>query len=338
VQEISLTAVSALLITMSAYHFFIYRMVMLRRKRHLYFAISTFGGSLFAFFAVLMPGNSPETTLLLHRLRMFGLMICIAAWVYCMYDIYFKKSLIPHIYLGFIIVIALTVPTPLFLSPPIHELHVDMPFGSFHYYYASTHTAYSLFALSILVFFSYSILRVAFCRKPEVARIYGILAFMPAIVGGINDFGVTHGYINNILVSEYLALGFLLSIFILFLREEKHDYDNMRRLNAKLEEEVAKRTSDLTRLNRELTLENEQRKKAEQERKMVIADLKQALERVKTLSGLLPICARCKKIRDDKGYWNHLEAYLHDHSNAQFTHSICPECAKKLYGDADEDE
>ena len=61
------------------------------------------------------------------------------------------------------------------------------------------------------------------------------------------------------------------------------------------------------------------------------ADLQEALSQVKTLSGFLPICASCKKIRDDKGYWNQIEAYIQDHSEAEFSHGICPECATKLY-------
>ena len=56
-----------------------------------------------------------------------------------------------------------------------------------------------------------------------------------------------------------------------------------------------------------------------------------AQEELKTLKGLLPICASCKKIRDDEGYWTQLETYIHDHSQAEFTHSLCPSCAKKLY-------
>lgn len=62
-------------------------------------------------------------------------------------------------------------------------------------------------------------------------------------------------------------------------------------------------------------------------------ELQAALEKIKTLSGLIPICASCKKIRDDKGYWNQIEAYISDHSEAEFSHSVCPECAKKLYPD-----
>ena len=63
----------------------------------------------------------------------------------------------------------------------------------------------------------------------------------------------------------------------------------------------------------------------------MIQQLQDALAKVKTLSGLLPMCASCKKIRDDKGYWTHVEAYISEHSDADFTHGLCPECAKKLY-------
>lgn len=62
-----------------------------------------------------------------------------------------------------------------------------------------------------------------------------------------------------------------------------------------------------------------------------ILELQKALAEIKTLSGLLPICSSCKKIRDDKGYWNQLETYISKHSEAMFSHSICPECAKRSY-------
>ena len=69
------------------------------------------------------------------------------------------------------------------------------------------------------------------------------------------------------------------------------------------------------------------------EKSEAIVRLNKALEEVKTLSGFLPICASCKNIRDDKGYWNQIEAYISDHSEAEFSHGICPECCKKLYPD-----
>lgn len=72
---------------------------------------------------------------------------------------------------------------------------------------------------------------------------------------------------------------------------------------------------------------------AAEERENLIRDLQYALDNVKTLQGLIPICASCKKMRDDKGYWNQVEEYIIEHTDATFTHGICPDCARKLYGD-----
>lgn len=72
------------------------------------------------------------------------------------------------------------------------------------------------------------------------------------------------------------------------------------------------------------------RKRREAEREKLITDLTEALANIKTLKGLLPICASCKKIRDDKGYWKKIEIYIQEHSEADFSHGICPECSKKL--------
>jgi hypothetical protein len=73
------------------------------------------------------------------------------------------------------------------------------------------------------------------------------------------------------------------------------------------------------------------RKMLEEKREKAIQDRERALDELKVLRGLLPICASCKKIRNDKGYWTQMEAYIRDHSEAEFSHGICPECARKLY-------
>jgi PAS domain S-box-containing protein len=79
-------------------------------------------------------------------------------------------------------------------------------------------------------------------------------------------------------------------------------------------------------------------KHVEQEKERLISELQDALAKVKTLSGMLPICGSCKKIRDDQGYWRRLEEYIGSHSDAEFTHSVCPECARKLYPELYQDE
>ena len=95
-----------------------------------------------------------------------------------------------------------------------------------------------------------------------------------------------------------------------------------------LQEVLARVATHLTL--RYLQQQLEQKNNALQEKNL---QLQEALDKVKTLRGLLPICANCKKIRDDGGYWQQVEAYIADHSEAEFTHGICPTCMEKLYPD-----
>jgi len=87
-----------------------------------------------------------------------------------------------------------------------------------------------------------------------------------------------------------------------------------------------------------LTLEARERRRAEEAREQLIQQLQEALSNIKTLSGLIPICACCKKIRDDSGFWNQLEAYVQRYSEARFSHGICPECAAQFYQEFGKDQ
>ncbi|PLX48959.1 MAG: hypothetical protein C0613_08735 [Desulfobulbaceae bacterium] len=91
-----------------------------------------------------------------------------------------------------------------------------------------------------------------------------------------------------------------------------------------LKREVARKT-------RSLQEEIVERHKAEKEKEKIIIDLRRALEEIKTLRGILPICSFCKKIRDDQGYWEQVDVYIHKHAEAEFSHSICPDCLEKHY-------
>lgn len=73
------------------------------------------------------------------------------------------------------------------------------------------------------------------------------------------------------------------------------------------------------------------RRHTEKEREKLIGELEDALTKMKKLSGILPICASCKNIRDDEGYWQNIEQYIREHSEANFTHGLCPACINKLY-------
>lgn len=133
------------------------------------------------------------------------------------------------------------------------------------------------------------------------------------------------------LLNVYLAVSGLIGTITNRLASERE----LRRHRRHLESLVKERTVKLTESNRSLKLEIDQRKRVEREKEVLISNLKTALEEVKKLSGLLPICSYCKKIRDDKGYWNQIEAYIGDHSEAEFSHGICQECAKIHYPDCD---
>lgn len=93
--------------------------------------------------------------------------------------------------------------------------------------------------------------------------------------------------------------------------------------------DAAGRVGSVVCISKDIT----ERKRAEEDRERVILELKAALAQVRTLSGLLPICANCKKIRDDQGYWTQIESYIREHSEADFSHGVCPECIENLYPD-----
>lgn len=133
----------------------------------------------------------------------------------------------------------------------------------------------------------------------------------------------------------FRAIRIMQERFVLLLVEdltrEKVQLRENELLRQELENRVERRTRELRNSNENLKREAADRERAEQEREKVIFKLQQALAQVKKLSGFLPICASCKKIRDDKGYWQQIEQYISEHSEALFSHGLCPECAKKLY-------
>jgi len=127
---------------------------------------------------------------------------------------------------------------------------------------------------------------------------------------------------------EGLKLGAVDFIAKPFQREELlarvQTHLELRRLRVRFEQQA----SDLRLANEQLQIELAERKRAEESLRKKNAELEASLVRVKLLSGLLPICAGCKKIRDDKGYWNQVESYVQMHSEATFTHGYCPDCLK----------
>jgi cell division protein FtsL len=118
----------------------------------------------------------------------------------------------------------------------------------------------------------------------------------------------------------FVIYGILLTWFALFGGFISHLRQRLRDQNNKI-----------NKAHEAIKIEIKERQQAQHEKDALIIELQDAMRRVKKLGGMLPICASCKKIRDDQGYWKQIETYIKDHSDVDFSHSICPECCKKLY-------
>ena len=128
-----------------------------------------------------------------------------------------------------------------------------------------------------------------------------------------------------------LILGIRNETLNTFLSKEK---SKQEKLNIQLQQEIAERTRSQVKLhlrNQELERLNAQLEQTKGNLESTNKELATALSNIKQLSGMLPICAACKKIRNDNGYWEQIEMYVRNHSEAQFSHGICPDCAEKLY-------
>ncbi len=101
---------------------------------------------------------------------------------------------------------------------------------------------------------------------------------------------------------------------------------------------LADMTLDLEKANLGLKRDLVERKLAEEEREKLIVELQKALDEIKTLHGIIPICSYCKKIRDDAGAWGQVEEYVHKHTHAKFSHGVCPECFQKEMDKMDKED
>ncbi|MEW6428187.1 MAG: cache domain-containing protein [Thermodesulfobacteriota bacterium] len=154
---------------------------------------------------------------------------------------------------------------------------------------------------------------------------------------------------NRLIIAFALIFIGIFALTTLLVMRAMQAADRRRRVEAELREHqeqlenrVRRRTNELRQANESLRHEVGERENAERtvreqlvERERLIADLQKSLAEIRTLSGLLPICSYCKKIRDDSGYWKKLETYIQSHSHAQFSHGICPDCADTHFPEYD---
>jgi hypothetical protein len=167
--------------------------------------------------------------------------------------------------------------------------------------------------------FSFGMLR--FTRRQYL----GTVAILVSLYGGVLAFEYATrrpGFRLEYELLLFAIYGLLLSWFAFF----GGFVSSLRR-----ELGVKKRAIELA--HGELQLEMAGRLETQAANEALIAELEASLAKVRRLSGMLPICAACKKIRDDQGYWNQIESYIASHSEADFSHGICPDCAQRLYSE-----
>jgi len=164
--------------------------------------------------------------------------------------------------------------------------------------------------LAAILFLFCTILRY-YLRRYKSALKPMPVSFGIVMAAAVYDMLSAVGLIDFIYLSEFAYMLIILSMSNRIMTNFIDSQKEVENLNTTLEAKVAKRTQEL------LDKKNE---------------LLESLEKVKLLSGFLPICANCKKIRDDKGYWNQIEQYISNHANVEFSHGICPECSEKFYG------
>jgi PAS domain S-box-containing protein len=238
-----------------------------------------------------------------------------------------------------------------FFIPPRHSLIITDPISQFN-------TVFYFVICGVVIFFSRRTRRALAHERASAVAMAKLAAIIEssddAIIGKTLDGKIESwnaGATNLYGYTEAEAVGQSIALLLPSGREEELTplLERVRRGERILHFETTRRRKDGSLIEISLSISPVRnslgevvgasmiarditaRKKAERERERLLGELHSALRDVKTLNGLLPICSHCKKIRDDKGYWNQIEVYVRKHSDADFTHSICPDCAKDFY-------
>lgn len=178
--------------------------------------------------------------------------------------------------------------------------------------------SFGMLAGSVFILPAVAVLLAVFC-SPRTLGVYVLLCLLFCILmatqfcsGRVSlQYDANDLMLNPFHWGAYISgIGFLLAVICVALTRYRQVTDEMLH-------EIGAQRDELIAVNAELNRKN--------------AELNNALTQVKTLSGLLPICSSCKQIRDESGTWNNLEIYIRNHSGAEFSHGLCPSCAKKLY-------
>lgn len=290
--QVILSFISAIFLTLSLVYSLRYLLFERQGGRFLYFAVSALGCCLFAFFQLLLTYDlDPGTALVFHRLKMAAMIMAMTFWFYCIYDIYFHSVRVPRIFLAGGLLVALAIPFPCFLHLPVRHLQVMFLGIRFDYRFAAYGPAHWLMSLLVLGTYGFSVAKGMLAPLRWRDKTLVVLAFVPGIIAGVNDFAVGRGARQGILLAEFVVFGYLLAILVAFSREERRAFSRLQLINAELERQVNERTGQLRRMNAELNAANEELRLANRLKTELMGvaaqDLKNPLQAVQGYAELL---------------------------------------------------
>ena len=233
------------------------RAILVNRKVdiHFWLGLTLLAGAAYTTGQLFLSFALPDATLLaLHRIKLAFLLATVTGWVYCVYSIYFPKSHYPRYFAAAAGLVMLFIPFRIFLDAPVTTLNISLGKMAFLYHFGSTGPAYLLMTFLVLVLFSLlPILHFLTARDlPLGTRLIGFLSFSPGLIGGLNDFAVTSGYLQSIMISEYVFFFFLASITAYLSSEDAKIVRRLAHLNEELEERILERTNELEASNQKL--------------------------------------------------------------------------------------
>ena len=252
--QVMLSFISATFLTLSLFYFLRILLVTRRIGKYFFFALSALGCAFFAFFELLLSRDlAAAQVLLFHRLKLASMLLFLPFLFACVYEIFFRSLRAPRVFMAISLLLALALPFPFLLQLPVRHVQVTLLGMRFDYHFATYGPGYWLLSLYITGAYGFSILKTL--RAPLRWRDKGLalLAFIPAIAAGFNDFAVARGAHQGIRIAEYVIFLFLVVIFSVFFIEEQRDHRRLQRVNVELERQVGERTAQLQQANDDLS-------------------------------------------------------------------------------------
>ncbi len=276
--QLILSHITAILFCFSLYHLGKVFIVHKKLNNYFYFSVATFSGCLYVFFGLLLSFDvPPPTPLYLHRSRLFFLMVSFSAWSFIIYGINFKKpSPIPKIFGLLTALISLTIPSNYFLSGPITHQQKTFFAITFDYRYGVPGPVLTFYGLITFIFCCYTLFKLLTTETIGAHGLFSRMALLCTFLGGIHDYGVRAGLINNIFIGEFLCTAFLLTIFAVLLFDEHDQQVSLAAMNKDLALGHNTLAAEIQAKIRDLHNANKRLEKEIKEKKIITRDLQKA--------------------------------------------------------------